>query len=207
MAGIPYEYKSARPTISHGYLYATVSGLLKDVPPGAVVFDAGCGNGSFLSRFRDRGWQLHGSDFSDAGIEIARKTFPDINFFLADAQTLYSDFLKSVGKVDVIISTEVIEHLYNPRAFLRNCHELLKPGGTLVITTPYHGYLKNLALALAGKMDWHFNVLRVHGHIKFFSRKTIEQILQETGFTDISFAGSGRLPYLWKSMVLKAKKA
>jgi 2-polyprenyl-6-hydroxyphenyl methylase/3-demethylubiquinone-9 3-methyltransferase len=55
-------------------------------------------------------------------------------------------------------------------------------------------------------MDRHFTVLWDHGHIKFWSRKTLTQALQETGFTDIEFAGSGRIPYVWNSMVLKAVK-
>ena len=117
-----------------------------------------------------------------------------------------TDFLKTVGPVDVVLSTEVIEHVYDPRGFLRNCYELLQPGGIIVLTTPYHGYLKNLLLALTGKMDRHFTVLWDHGHIKFWSRKTLTQALQETGFTNIEFAGSGRIPYVWNSMVLKAVK-
>jgi len=207
MKGISYEYRGAEAESSHSYLYPTVSRFLENVRQGAVVFDAGCGNGSFLALFQDRGWQLHGSDMSPTGIEIAKKTFPGINFFLADAQTVYDEFLKSVGQVDVVITTEVIEHIYNPRGFLRSCHELLKPGGTLIVTTPYHGYLKNLFLAITGKLDQHFTVLWDHGHIKFWSRATLELALRETGFTPVEFTGSGRIPYLWKSMVLKAKKA
>jgi 2-polyprenyl-3-methyl-5-hydroxy-6-metoxy-1,4-benzoquinol methylase len=206
MSGISYQYRAANSEVSHQYLFPIVSRFLKEVPAGAVVMDAGCGNGSFIALFQDKGWKLHGSDLSPTGIEIARQTFPDIDFFLADGQTLYADFLKTVGRVDVVISTEVIEHLYDPRGFLRNCYELLKPGGTLVITTPYHGYLKNLLMAIAGKMDRHFTVLWDHGHIKFWSRRTLEQALKETGFTDIQFAGSGRIPYVWKSMVLKARR-
>jgi 2-polyprenyl-6-hydroxyphenyl methylase/3-demethylubiquinone-9 3-methyltransferase len=206
MSGITYNYSAANAEYSHRYLYRSVSRLLQNVPPGAVVMDAGCGNGSFLSLFQDRNWQLHGSDLSPTGIEIARKTFPNINFFLADGQTLYAEFLKTVGPVDVVLSTEVIEHIYDPRGFLRNCYELLKPGGIIILTTPYHGYLKNLLLAVTGKMDRHFTVLWDHGHIKFWSRKTLTQALQETGFTNIEFAGSGRIPYVWNSMVLKAVK-
>jgi 2-polyprenyl-3-methyl-5-hydroxy-6-metoxy-1,4-benzoquinol methylase len=206
MEGISYQYSAANAEPSHDHLYSSVAHLLKDVPSDAVVLDAGCGNGSFIALFRDRNWQLHGSDLSPSGIEIARKTFPGINFFLADGQSLYADFLSTVGPVDVVISTEVVEHLYDPRGFLRNCFELLKPGGTIVVTTPYHGYLKNLLIALAGKMDKHFTVLWDHGHIKFWSRQTLEQVLKEIGFTNIQFAGSGRIPYLWKSMALKATK-
>ncbi len=206
MGGISYQYSAANPEPSHQHLYPSVSRFLHNVPPGSIVMDAGCGNGSFIALFQDRNWQLHGSDLSPTGIELARKTYPNINFFLADAQSLYADFLNTVGPVDIVISTEVIEHIYDPRGFLRNCFGLLKPGGTIVLTTPYHGYLKNLLLAVTGKLDQHFTVLWDHGHIKFWSRKTIEEVLKETGFTNIEFAGSGRIPYAWKSMVLKATK-
>jgi 2-polyprenyl-3-methyl-5-hydroxy-6-metoxy-1,4-benzoquinol methylase len=206
MDGISYEYSTARSEPSHRHLYPSVSRFLQNVPPGSIVMDAGCGNGSFISLFQDRQWQLHGSDLSPTGIEIARKTYPNINFFLADGQTLYADFLATVGQVDVVVSTEVIEHLYAPRDFFRNCYDLLKPGGTLILTTPYHGYLKNLLLAITGKMDQHFTVLWDHGHIKFWSRETLTRALKETGFTNIEFAGSGRIPYVWMSMVLKATK-
>ena len=55
-------------------------------------------------------------------------------------------------------------------------------------------------------MDQHFTVLWDHGHIKFWSRKTLQQALTEIGFTNFEFAGSGRIPYVWKSMVIKATK-
>lgn len=206
MDGIPFQYCASDSEVSHEYLFPAVSDFLRDVPFGATVLDAGCGNGSFIARFQDKAWKLYGSDLSVSGIQIARSTFPSINFFVADAQVLYADFLKTTGQVDVIVSTEVIEHLHNARGFLRNLHQLLKPGGTLVISTPYHGYLKNLLLALTGQMDRHFTALWDQGHIKFWSRRTLEHILKETGFTNIEFAGAGRVPYIWKSMVLKANK-
>ena len=207
MGGISYEYRAANTSPSHAYLFPSVAGFLCHVPEGASVLDMGCGNGSFLAQFQDRGWKLYGTDFSPTGIEIARANFPGIEFFLADSSAPTGDVLQRVGQVDAIISTEVIEHLYDPRGFLRNAYALLKPGGVLVLTTPYHGYLKNVALAVAGKLDQHFTVLWDHGHIKFWSRKTLTHVLEEAGFAEVCFAGSGRLPYLWKSMVLCATRA
>jgi 2-polyprenyl-3-methyl-5-hydroxy-6-metoxy-1,4-benzoquinol methylase len=206
IVGISYQYTTSNPEPSHRHLYPSVSRFLQNIPPASVVLDVGCGNGSFIALFQDRNWQLHGSDLSPSGIEIARKTSPGINFFLADGQTLCTHFLATFGPVDVVLSTEVIEHLYDPRNFLRNCYTLLKPHGTIVLTTPYHGYLKNLLLAISGKMDQHFTVLWDHGHIKFWSRKTLETALKEAGFTNIEFAGSGNIRYIWKSMVLKATR-
>jgi 2-polyprenyl-3-methyl-5-hydroxy-6-metoxy-1,4-benzoquinol methylase len=54
---------------------------------------------------------------------------------------------------DHVISTETVEHLYDPQAFARGCFAATRPGGRFICSTPYHGYLKTLALALAGKWD------------------------------------------------------
>ena len=68
------------------------------------------------------------------------------------------------------------------------------------------GYLKNLALAISGKSDDHFTALWDYGHIKFWSKRTLTQLLQEAGFQVTQFRGAGRLPYFWKSMVLVATR-
>jgi 2-polyprenyl-6-hydroxyphenyl methylase/3-demethylubiquinone-9 3-methyltransferase len=74
------------------------------------------------------------------------------------------------------------------------------------MSTPYHGYWKNLALALSGKMDDHFMALRDHGHIKFWSEKTITKLLSHAGFNSIEISRAGRMPALAKSMVIVARK-
>jgi hypothetical protein len=96
--------------------------------------------------------------------------------------------------------------LYDPRGFLDFARVILERagGGKLIVSTPYHGYIKNLAMALLGKMDGHYTALWDGGHIKFFSRKTLEQMLEERGFVVTDFAGAGRVPYLWKSMLVSA---
>jgi hypothetical protein len=72
--------------------------------------------------------------------------------------------------------------------------------------TPYHGYLKNLALSVFDKWDFHHTPLWHGGHIKFWSKRTLTQLLTDSGFDVVEFHGVGRLPYLWKSMVLVATK-
>ncbi len=70
-----------------------------------------------------------------------------------------------------------------------------------ILSTPYHGYWKNLALALTGKMDAHFTALWDGGHIKFFSLPTLETVLREAGAQKISFRRVGRIAPLAKSMI------
>lgn len=149
---------------------------------------------------------MYGTDASASGINIANNRFPG-RFFLQD---LSKDDLPAPlqdFKFDTIISTEVIEHLYSPRAYINFCKRVLMKngGGELILSTPYHGYLKNLILALFGKMDTHFTVLWDGGHIKFWSRKTITILLNEAGFEVEQFKGAGRIPFVWKSMLIKAK--
>ena len=77
----------------------------------------------------------------------------------------------------------------------------------MIVTTPYHGYWKNLSLAVAGKLDRHFEVMDDGGHIKFFSVPTLSSLIQSQGFTDLKFTFYGRAPWLWKNMICHARKA
>jgi len=105
---------------------------------------------------------------------------------------------------DVITAIEVIEHLFDPERFLVNAAKMLRPGGRLLLSTPYHGYLKNLAISLGNGWDKHFGVHQPGGHIKFFSPATLERMLLKTGFTGLKFTFVGRYPLLWKSMICVA---
>ena len=138
--------------------------MIRDAPTHSVVVDLGCGNGSFLAHFRQEGWELHGFDMSRSDIEEASKAYSGIQFSCADLTADLSSH-PLVGRCDVVISTEVVEHVFLPRLYAKNCFRFLKPGGILIISTPYHGYLKNVALALAGKMDFHHGALIDYGHI------------------------------------------
>jgi SAM-dependent methyltransferase len=71
---------------------------------------------------------------------------------------------------------------------------------------PYHGYLKNVGMALSGKLDGHFTALGDEGHIKFWSIPTLKQLLMEAGFGGISFQRIGRIPVFAKSMIALARR-
>jgi 2-polyprenyl-3-methyl-5-hydroxy-6-metoxy-1,4-benzoquinol methylase len=157
------------------------------------------------AEFARRGCTVVGIDLSEQGIAIARRLVPRGRFeVLAADATLIDDL--GEDPFDLIVSVEVVEHLYAPHAFAEGCFRALAPGGRFVLTTPYHGYVKNLALAVANMHDVHAHPLRQGGHIKFWSRATLTQLLEDTGFVDPQFRGAGRLPYLWKSMVMSADR-
>jgi 2-polyprenyl-6-hydroxyphenyl methylase/3-demethylubiquinone-9 3-methyltransferase len=105
------------------------------------------------------------------------------------------------------VSLEVVEHLFDPPSFAKTLFDLVEPGGLAIVSTPYHGYWKNLAISLTGKFDSHFTALRIGGHIKFWSIHTLRTLLIEAGFTEIEFLRVGRIPVLAKSMIAIARKS
>jgi len=191
-------------TDAHGYLYPTLYEMLIE-HKGKRILDVGCGNGVIASRLLADGFDVYGIDASETGINIASKKHSD-RFFVQDVSSeQLPNELRSI-QFDVIISTEVIEHLYAPRSYMQLIRNTLKDGGEVIISTPYHGYLKNLVMALTNKMDGHFTVLWDGGHIKFWSKATLTALLGEFDFKVTQFRGSGRFPFLWKSMFIRAKR-
>ena len=199
-----YRYDSPVPTWSHRYLIAPLRGLL--VGAKGPILDLGCGNGAIARVLLNEGYDVYGLDASDSGIRIASDGVP-ARFFVLDLSTGQLPAELAGKDFKTVISTEVIEHLYDPRGLIAFARRILFSGGVFIVSTPYHGYLKNLTLAVSGKLDAHFTVLWDGGHIKFFSRQTLEQMLREQGFAVTRFTGAGRLPFFWKSMLLKAEVA
>jgi len=198
-----YGYTNNEP--SHTFFYlndALLSMLNKDA--NRCILDLGCGNGHLVSYLVKQGYDAYGTDASENGIAIAKKEYPE-RFFVQDLSTdqLPNELQKL--KFDTLVSTEVIEHLYNPEGFIEFCKNALQKNGELIISTPYHGYWKNLMLAVFDKWDSHHDPTWHGGHIKFWSRRTLSRLLTDKGFVATEFKGCGRAPYFWKSMIIKAK--
>lgn len=172
--------------------------------PGLRVLDLGCGNGYIAGSLLAQGCEVTGVDASAQGIEIARETYPNGTWL----QVVVDDSCPPLPGTpyDVVISTEVVEHLYAPKAWARAAHRSLRPGGLFICSTPYHGYLKNLTLSVFDKWDRHANPMWDGGHIKLWSPRTLSKLLTRTGFEDIGWLGVGRAPWLWKGMLMWGRR-
>jgi 2-polyprenyl-3-methyl-5-hydroxy-6-metoxy-1,4-benzoquinol methylase len=200
---LQYPYPHEGGNEAHTYLLPALRAVLG--PPNKErIIDIGCGNGYVARELLGRGYDVIGLDASQEGIARAQTFFPD-RFFVHEVGQPGLPVGFPSGTFDVAISLEVIEHIYDPRGFIDFCAQMLKRRGVLILSTPYHSYLKNLALAVSGKLDNHFTALWDSGHIKFWSRRTLTKLLAERGFVVTEFRGAGRIPGLWKSMLLKAE--
>jgi len=138
-----------------------------------TALDLGCGQGNLSKMIHSKGYSILGVD-----IENFLK-FDDIEFKKRDLDNNWD--LKD--KFDLVIATELIEHLENPRHFFRELKKVLKEGGIGIITTPNIAQWKaRLNFLLRGKI-WGFRNVdyKLSGHITPLSRYDFKRICKEVG--------------------------
>lgn len=187
---------------SQSYILPVVTGVL-EAHPHKRIFELGCGNGTNAHALARLGYSITGIDPSTGGVEIARSVPSNCHFEQGSA---YDDLAAKYGTFPVVLSLEVVEHLFYPKRYASTVASLLEPGGIAIISTPYHGYLKNLVLSLLNKWDTHLDPFWDYGHIKFWSVKTFSALLSRAGLRVVGVHRAGRIPQLAKSMVLVAQK-
>jgi SAM-dependent methyltransferase len=190
-----------------------VAGLTLEIiaaQPGVrTVCDFGCGNGYLAGQLGKRGFTVLGIEPTDTYLKIANEHHAGerVTFLKAMiGSELIEPLAANYPPFDLVVSSDVIEHVYDPLDFLKTAFAVLRPGGVAVIGTPYHGYLKNVAISLAGRWDSHHSVHWHGGHIKFFSVPALTTMMRRAGFNEPAFRYYGRLPGFWKTMVAVAAK-
>jgi SAM-dependent methyltransferase len=98
------------------------------LPKEIFVLDAPCGDGSLALTLQQAGYDAHGVDINAAGARLLGPAYHDVDL---NGRLPFADAL-----FDVAVSIEGIEHLENRFAYLRELHRVLKPHGTLILTTP-----------------------------------------------------------------------
>jgi 2-polyprenyl-3-methyl-5-hydroxy-6-metoxy-1,4-benzoquinol methylase len=165
------------------------------------LFDLGCGNGATARLLAAEGWAVAGVDPSQEGVAYARASGLDVRVGSA-----YDDLATEFGRWPFVLCLEVVEHVCYPHHLARTLFELCEPGALAMVSTPYHGYWKNLAISLVpGTWDRHHHPLNDHGHIKFWSRGTLRALLLQAGFKGVRFRRVGRIPPLASSMIAVAE--
>lgn len=202
---VPNEYASSTGSGCHAYILPSFFELIPDLGRNTRVLDVGCGNGAVTAQVARLAGKVVGIDMSESGIELARRNCPTARFEVLPAD---AHLLGNLGEepFDLVYSLEVVEHLYQVPGFIEGCFAATRKGGTFICSTPYHGYAKNLMIALSDRWDKHHSSGVDGEHIQFFSRKSLSRLLEKAGFGDLKFRGAGRAPYLWKSMLISGRR-
>lgn len=146
------------------------------------------------------GYQVTGLDISLAALERARAHAPGTGVVAGavDSSLPFAD-----ASFDAVLSCEVIEHLLDVPRSLAEMRRILQPGGKLFLSTPYHGRMKNLGLAMLG-FDRHFDPSGPH--IRFFTLKSLIHLLSHNGFQVRKTCCLGRFWPIWMNMLVWAER-
>jgi len=135
------------------------------------LLDVGSGNGEFLARMRDLGWDVVGVEPDSKAAQVSRETY---------GLTVYSGSLEganlSAQSFDAMTLIHVIEHLSDPVQTLKSARELLKTGGRLVILTP------NIASLGHRWFGDHWRGLEPPRHLFLFSAESLRRVVEDAGF-------------------------
>jgi 2-polyprenyl-3-methyl-5-hydroxy-6-metoxy-1,4-benzoquinol methylase len=152
--------------------------LLAHVRPGQDVLDLGCGAGEFSRALLQAGARPVGVDVAREALRRAAAAVPGLDLRRAvEGEPLPLED----NAVDVVWAGEVIEHVADVAPWLSEVRRVLRPRGTLLLTTPHHGPLTLLGLAFSRRrFAEHFDPRS--DHLRFFSPATLRALLHDLGF-------------------------
>jgi 2-polyprenyl-3-methyl-5-hydroxy-6-metoxy-1,4-benzoquinol methylase len=143
------------------------------------LLDVGCGPGLFLIEAKKRGWEVYGTEFTDKQISYLNEK----GIKTSQGKLTESSFEKEM--FDIIISSEVIEHINNPIEEISLFYSFLRKGGLTYITTPNFNAIERYLLK--GK----YNIIQYPEHLCYYTPKTINLLLRNAGFKKIKIKTTG----------------
>lgn len=174
--------------------------LVSEVDRGQRVLDLGCGDGTLTATLAGAGADVVGVDVAEAALRRARAAHPALDFRLApiDGPLPFAD-----ADFDVVWASEVIEHVADTARWLSEARRVLRRDGRLLLTTPYHGRVKNVLIALA-RFEAHADPLG--DHLRFYTRRSLSELLGELGFEEVSVRAAGGPPLLRDTLLASARR-
>lgn len=163
---------------------------------GRRALDVGCAQGHLLGELVIQGWECIGvdSDSADVAACIERG-------LVAVEFDITTDFPESLGLFDLVVFADVLEHLPDPTRVLRNVHSLLNPGARVVISVPNVAHLSVRAQLLFGRFPYSDRGILDRTHLRFFTRRTIKELLTGTDFSILQTTASAvPLELVWPAL-------
>jgi 2-polyprenyl-3-methyl-5-hydroxy-6-metoxy-1,4-benzoquinol methylase len=188
-SNVEYRARKSAGISNDGVLNMVRRALDRREIPGGCLVDVGCGSGNFYPYTCSRFEQYIGVD------AVRYEDFPpEARFCRFDLDS--GQIPLPEGIADVVAAVEVIEHLENPRDFMRKLVRLAKPGGWVVVTTPNQlSFLSLLTLVVKNRFQA-FQDVHYPTHLTALLEVDLRRIAAECSLTEIEieYSLAGRAP-------------
>jgi 2-polyprenyl-3-methyl-5-hydroxy-6-metoxy-1,4-benzoquinol methylase len=165
-------------------------GLSGGVDRALRVLDVGCGEGHFAAALMHTRAEVVAVDVAAEPLRRALARHPDLDARLVQPE---APLPLEDSSFDVVWAGETIEHVADTSRWLSELRRVLRSGGLLLLSTPDHGPLSRLRLALSrGAFEAHFDPRA--DHLRFYTRPALAVLLADFGFEDVAVRGAGGLP-------------
>lgn len=158
--------------------------------PGLRILDAGCGAAPALRYLTMLGYNTVGSDLMRYPLQQAQTVAPDAAVACND---LADGMAFADATFDVVLAADVIEHLHDRDAFLHECWRVLRPGGTIIVSSVNNWDLRRWTHPRIGKV---WSALTDPTHVYFYSPPELRRALRHVGFAQVR-AWAGLKPMAW----------
>jgi SAM-dependent methyltransferase len=175
--------------------------LLAEARPGERVLDLGCGTGRFVAALRDAGADPVGVELAETALQRARANVPGADLRLVEPD---GSLPLEHGSVDLVWCSEVLEHVADTEHVLLEIRRVLRPGGRLLVTVPFHGRIKAALIGLL-RFDQHFDPLGQH--LRFYTRGSLRATLEQSGFDGVRVRPWGGPPLLRTALTAWASRS
>lgn len=175
-----------------GYYPEKIKYILSSIGTGRRVLDVGCNDGYIGGLILKNNNDVHGVDFVKKNIVLAKKRRIKVKFFDISA----THFPYQRNYFDAILLGDVIEHVFDTDALLKNCYDILKPGGFVLVTTPNVASLGRRTMLLFGispfleySPNHPTNNLPSVGHIRYYTKDILYHQLRMNKYKAIEITG------------------
>ncbi|MGA8363159.1 MAG: methyltransferase domain-containing protein [Solirubrobacteraceae bacterium] len=177
--------------------------LLERISAGEHVLDVGCGEGRFASELVRAGVHVVGIDVAETPLLRARERDPGLDLRLTDAD---GPWPIEDASFDAVWAGETIEHVADTASWMSEVRRVLRPGGRLLLSTPAHGRLRMLWLALSARaFETHFDPCA--DHLRFYTSAALTRLLGEFGFQEVSVRGAAGPPGARRLLLARAVRS
>lgn len=150
-----------------------------DVLKGFNILDVGCGGGILSEALAMLGANVVGIDPSEELIAAAKAHISTQGDLKVEyyCELVEDHLIANSEKYDIVVASEVVEHVIDPKAFLKACVAALKPGGSLFVTTISKNWISWFCLIIMGEYVLSLLPQGTHTYDKFIDSSTVSEIL------------------------------